>query len=151
MTQTIKGKVEAINDREDEDWYGVKVDGDWYNGNDSLDEDIEEGDMVAIKYTEEENADSSWNSIQNIKRTGGTGLNSGSKAGRASNSSLSKNQRITANTAVQSAAKKVPLDDADDQAEHVEQVNKLANAYRRIIEGQMDAMRQEDDGQGETE
>ena len=122
MTQTTKGKVEAVNDRDNEDWYGVLIDGDWYNGNDSLDEDIKEGDIVAVKYTEEQNADSSWKSIENIKRTGGTGPNTGSKAGRASNSSsLTKDQRITANTAVQLAAEKVPLEDADSQGEHLEQ------------------------------
>jgi len=151
MTQTTKGKVEAVNDRNNEDWYGVLIGDTWYNGNDSLDEDIEEGDMVAVKYTEEQNADSSWKSIENIKRTGGTGPNTGSKAGRASNSSthLSKDERITANTAVQLAAEKVPLEDADSQGEHLEQVNSLANGYRKIIEQQQDAMRQNE--QGETE
>lgn len=147
MTNTTKGKVEAINDRESQDWYGVLIDDDWYNGDDSLNEDIEKGDEVAIKFTEQQNADSSWMSIENIKRTGGSGPNSESRAGGASNSSthLSKNERILVNTAFQKAVDKVSLDDASDQGEHLEQVNSLTNGYIDVMKKQMNEFEGESD------
>jgi len=138
MTQTTKGKVEAVNDRSDEDWYGVLIDGDWYNGNDSLDEDIEEGDIVAIKYSEEQNADSSWKSIENIKRTGGTSPNSGSKAGGASNSS-SKNglsdcqASIHAQTATKLAVEHADEEYNDDVSDYLDEVSERAQAYNNIM------------------
>ncbi|AFH22354.1 hypothetical protein OSG_eHP23_00125 [environmental Halophage eHP-23] len=144
MTQTTKGKVEAVNDRSDEDWYGVKVDGDWYNGNDSLHEEIEEASIVAVKYTEQQNADSSWNSIENIKRTGGTSPNTGSKAGGASNSSFSKQDRIKAQVAFKEACETVRQQkNSSNIDEHFEQVNSLANGYRQVLDKQFKEEMQE--------
>lgn len=139
----IKGKVQAVNDQDEKDYYGICINDEWFNGEDST--DIQKGDTVklAVKESDEEFID-----IQAAKTIQDDGqskdsekVSSKSREGAAPNPTLSKDQQIRKSLAFKKACDKVPyqlgFDGDSDKEDYKERVKELMQVHEEILEEEM--------------
>lgn len=134
MTETVEGVVGKVVDRDSKDYFAIglkREQGAAYHGNGST--DLQEGKKIVFEHDK--------GSIENIKRTGGNkGLNSGSRAGEASNSSSSsinglsnRQASIHAQTATKLAVEHAEKSYNDDVGKYLDEVSERAQAYNNIM------------------
>lgn len=149
MTKTVKGRVQSVNDKEDNDWFGICINDTWYNGDDSLTQDVTDF-KLKIEYEDQDD----WNKIQRIdvleegSEGGGQGRSSqeSGKGNRGSNtgsnpSSLNdmspRQAGSTANSAVKMAAEHTNKDYGEDPKEYIDEVNEMSKAFNNMIKDRL--------------
>jgi len=144
MSETVKGRVQSVNDKEDNDWFGICIDDTWYNGDDSLTQDVTNF-KLKIEYEDQDD----WNKIQKInvleedsedaqrREPSNAGLGSGSSnsGGKTSSTTTSMSERqasIQANSMTKTAAEIVAEHGDVDDGEFIEEVSTLAHGLNEI-------------------
>lgn len=143
--KTVEGEIEAVNNRNGQEFYGLLVNDDWQNGRNPMPEDLEKGMKVAIKSDPEadfyniedikilEEAEESAGSVSEGATSSAQQGNKGDKS--ASHNSSYKQVSIQAQTATKLAAEQASVRPGENQAKHLDEVNELANGYLNIIRG----------------
>lgn len=148
---TVAGRVEAVNDCSDKNYFGVRINDEWLNGRGST--EISTGDVVELKVTENRDNDEVFIDIMetNIleetltekeKPVGGVESSNAQRENKgdnsrsgSSNNFTSKSRDISIKVALKTAAEHAGTRPSDDQARHLDEVNELANGYLNIMEG----------------
>ena len=131
----IKGRVQAVNDRESNDWYGICIDDEWFNGDGST--DIEKGDTVKLAVKETDN----YSSIEAVKSIQDDGQNStqseklsSKAAGGAAPSPLTKNQQINLKVAHKSAVRQLDRRSTESESDYREMLTKLTKLHLQSLD-----------------
>jgi len=143
LSKTVTGRVQDVHDKESNDWFGIKIKGDYYNGDDSLTQDVK-GFKLEIEYEDQDN----WNKIQKINvleedsqdaqrreaSNAGTGgeSNSGPKTSSTTTSMSERQASIQANSMTKTAAEIVAEHKEVDEGEFIEEVSKVAHGLNNI-------------------
>ena len=140
--QTVEGKIEAVNNRKGQEFYGLLVNDEWQNGRNPMPEELEKGVSVRIKSDPE--AD-----FYNVKDI--TILEEGNEDGRSRGGSDSqalgevsdsgvnpsnmspRQASIMANSAVKMAVENAETSYGEDKKGHIEEVNQKSQAYQNIM------------------
>lgn len=145
MSKTVKGRVQAVSDKQDNDYFGICIDDDWYNGPDSLNRDLQDAkikltvksdsddfiDIQKINVLEEANEDDATSGRDTSDSGNGRG---DSNAG--SNSSSRKNPKranIMATAATKKAADIVDAEKYTNKGEYIDQVSTVASGLNSIM------------------
>lgn len=144
--KTIKGEVEAINNRKGQEFYGLLVNSDWQNGRNPMPQNLEKG--VKVEIVSDPEAD--FYNIQeiNVKEADKEGSvsegstssaqkeNKGDKPASSSNSFQSqKSKDIASKVALQEAAKHAySRPNEGGSGKHIDEVHELAKGYKNIME-----------------
>ena len=145
MTETVKGRVQAISPKPSKDHMGLKLDNDeWYNGNDEDFPKMSKGDKLKITHDNEwvqeidiiEEANEGEDSSQSSDAISGSG--SSNTGQTSSNNNMSPRQQgITANSAVKLAVENAETDYTDDKAAHLDEVDEKSQAYSNMIQDRL--------------
>jgi len=142
MSKTVTGRVQDVHDKKSNDWFGIKIKGDYYNGDDSLTQDVE-GFKLEIEYENQDN----WNKIQKINvleednqdaqrrdnSNAGSGEENNSGPKTSSTTTMSQRQAsIQANSMTKTAAEIVAEHKDVNGGEFVEEVSKVAHGLNEI-------------------
>lgn len=147
---TVAGRVEAVNDRSDKNYYGVRVNDEWFNGENST--EISKGDLVELKVKKNRDSDDVFIDIvetsileeaDQSKDSVSEGSTSSAQSEKesmgdksaSSNNFTSKSRDISIKVALKTAAEHASTRPSDDQGRHLDEVNELANGYLNIMEG----------------
>lgn len=126
----IDGRVQIVNDRDSNDWYGICIDEEWFNGDGST--EIEEGDYVKIAVKESDNY-SSIEAVKTIQDDGQNSTQSGKvsskAAGGAAPNPLTKNQQINLKVAHKSAVRQLDRRSAESDEDYREMLTKLTRLH----------------------
>jgi len=159
MNSTVRGKVEDVNLNPKKSYYGVRIDGEWFNG--ELDgavtaEHVKDfrgmklrlevngsDDFIDIENVRvEENKDASQkNKEKRVESDASPGEGSVSDSAGVNSSTPSNNKNvlsptqanITAQASVKLAVEHVSTRPEESVGEHIEEVNELARGYANIM------------------
>lgn len=144
MTDTVKGRVQTTSNKPDEDYFGICIDDNWYNGPGSLKENLEEAEIQLEVYTDDRFIDIK--EINILEEANEDGLNGrdesnarsssggkGSDSGGKTSSKNPKRANIQATAATKKAADIVAEHRTSDEGEFEEQVSVVAHGLNRII------------------
>jgi len=148
MSKTVSGRVQATSDKEDNDYFGICIDDDWFNGPGSLKKNLEEAEVkLTVKDNSEsfidieeidiiEEANEGGDSSQDSNASSGSG--SSNTGQTSSNNNMSPRQEgITANSAVKLAVENAETDYTDDKAAHLDEVDEKSQAYSNMIQDRL--------------
>lgn len=147
---TVAGKVEAVNDKKDREWYGICIGDDWFNGEETT--DIEKGDTVELKVNDSDDFIDieSETVLQESSRESSVGGEQRSTSAQSSGgtvSPVSKTSRIVAQGAVKIAVHNADHEYSEDPKKHIEEVRERSQAYSGMIED----LSQEVENRGENQ
>lgn len=139
MTQIRKfeGTVEAVADKNDKDYYGVCINEEWFNGEDSLPIDLRKGDRVKMAVNNSED----FIDVEAIKKIQGSEGNtqnekvsSRSAGGSSGPNHLTKDQRINLKVAHKSAVEQLDRRETESEDDYREMLTKLTKLHLKSLE-----------------
>lgn len=145
--KTVKGEIEAVNNRQGQEFYGLLVNGDWQNGRNPMPEGLEKGVKVEIESDPEEKfynvkeinvreADKEDRVSEGSNSSSSAQSETGDKSASPSNSfQTQKSKDIASKVALQEAAKHAHYrPNEDGSGKHIDEVHELAKGYKNIME-----------------
>lgn len=153
--ETVKGEIEAVNNRKGQEFYGILVNGNWQNGENPMPQGLEKGVTVEI----ESDPEADFYNIQEInvmeqretqnQNVGGGAISDLAQGEQGDNSQSSntfqtqKSKDITVKVATKLAVEHANTR-PEQQAEHLDEVNELASGYMSIMQGLLKEVNQGD-------
>lgn len=148
--ETVKGEIEAVNNRKGQEFYGLLVNGDWQNGENPMPQGLEKGVTVEI----ESDPEADFYNIQEIdimeqrekqsqsvsgggdsNRAHGERKKEGDNSQSSNTFQTQKSKDITVKVAFKEAVEQASTSPGESQGEHLDEVNELASGYISIMEG----------------
>lgn len=135
QAEEIQGKVEATSEKPEESYYGIKVGGEWFNGENSLPDGIGEGDTVklAVDRSDQFIDIMGIKKIQGEEDRSGEQVRSSSGGSPPSPTSLTKDQQITLKVAHKSAVQQLDRRSAETDEDYEEMLTKLTKLHLQSL------------------